>query len=397
MAISPAIACWWRVRVLVVHNAYRQAGGEDGVVRAEIQLLRDHGHQVEQFRRHNDEIEAIGRARSALQTVWSHESAARMVGTLRTFKPDVVHVHNTFALVSPSVYWASADAGVPVVQTLHNFRLLCPQAMLLRDGQVCEDCVGRIPWRAVVRRCYRESLSETAVLSGALMLHRTIGTYRTKITRYIALNEFCRQRFIQGGLPAAKIEVKPNFIDSPKAPTTVTRRGFLFVGRLSPEKGLDCLARACGGGAFGKVRIAGSGPLEQDLRRMPNLEVLGHLNATAVRAEMASAMALVMPSIWYENFPLTLVEAFASGLPVIASRLGALSELVEHGKTGLLFTPGDPESLSAQMRWAIAHPDEMLKMGCAARLIFEQSYTAQENYQSLIAIYQRSIMDLEKR
>jgi glycosyltransferase involved in cell wall biosynthesis len=388
MGYIPAPRDSSRMRVLVVHNPYREPGGEDGVVKAEVGLLRSRGHEVELFERCNEEIDALGALNATVQALWSADSAARLRTLLGGFQPRVVHVHNTFALISPSVYWACASVGVPVIQTLHNFRLLCPQAMLLRDGRVCEDCVGRLPWRGVVRRCYRGSVGQSAVLAASLTMHRAIGTYRNKVARYIALNDFCRRKFIAGGLPADRIDIKPNFADAP-APRPGPRDGFLFVGRLSPEKGLSVLARACMEGDLA-VRVIGDGPLAAALASAPGLTMLGRRDAQGVRSEMSSAMALVLPSVWYENLPLTLVEAYASGLPVIASRLGALEELVEHGVTGLLFEPGDARALATMMRWAAANPKDMLRMAAAARQRYEQLYTAERNYTQLMGIYARA-------
>ncbi|MBC8058873.1 MAG: glycosyltransferase, partial [Rhizobiales bacterium] len=232
-------------RVLVVHNAYQQHGGEDGVVAAEIALLRRNGHEVGEMRRDNHEIETASRARVAVETLWSNQTHAQALALLERERPDVVHVHNTFPLISPSLYWACAKAGVPVVQTLHNFRLACPQAMFLREGKVCERCIGKAaPWPALVHGCYRESRVQTAVVVGMLALHRTLRTFERKVTRYIALNEFCRAKFIEAGLPAQRIAVKPNFVDAARPQRLRARHGFLFVGRLSPEKGIDTLRAA---------------------------------------------------------------------------------------------------------------------------------------------------------
>lgn len=378
------------MRVLVLHNQYQQRGGEDAVAQAECELLASRDHAVRQFTRHNDHIGAMGRLDLAAQTLWSKASNQALALELALWRPAVVHVHNTFPLISPSVYWACASARVPVVQTLHNFRLLCPQAMLLRNGKVCEDCLGRVPWRGALRGCYRGSRAQSSVLASMLVLHRGLGTWRNKVTRYIALNEFCRAKFVEGGLPAERIVVKPNFVQCPDA-VPQSRSGFLFVGRLSREKGIDVLAGAIGSAPGVHVRVAGIGPEEPKLRDLPQLELLGAMAPAAVYQEMARAGALVLPSIWYENFPRTLVEAFANGLPVIASRLGALPELVEEGKTGLLFEPGNAADLAVKLQWAQSHPQEMLAMGRNARALYEAQYTADRNYAQLMAIYRDAI------
>lgn len=380
------------MKVLLAHNAYQQRGGEDAVVEAEAALLRSRGHEVLEYRRHNDELAAMGRAQAALGTLWSTRTRAELGALLRAERPDVLHVHNTFPLISPSLYWAAADCGVPVVQTLHNFRLLCPQAMLLREGRVCESCVGRLPLAGVVHGCYRGSRAQTGVLAGVLVLHRAMGTWAHKVHRYIALNDFCRAKFIEGGVPAARIAVKANFVDLP-APPHGPRAGLLYVGRLAPEKGMAVLVDASRELPAGSVRVAGAGPDGALLQGLAALVPLGALPGAQVVGEMQGALALVMPSLWYENFPRTLVEAFACGLPVIASRLGAMAELVDDGVTGLLVMPGDAADLALKMQWALDHPERMAAMGRAARGVYEARYTADINHGQLLAIYRDAIAE----
>lgn len=375
-----------RPRVLIAHNSYQQRGGEDAVVEAEAELLRSRGHAVRLLVAHNDVIVGMPRSRLAARTLWSSQTVRDFRQALVEFRPDILHVHNTFPLISPSIYWAAARARVPVVQTLHNFRLLCPQAMLLREGRICEDCVGRLPWRGVVRRCYRGSAAQSGVLAGMISLHRALGTWGSKVDRYIALNEFCRRKFIEGGLPAQRIVVKPNFVDFP-APEDGAREGVLFVGRLAEEKGLSTLCAAARLAPDVAVRVAGTGPQAGLLQGIPSVTSLGALSAAEVREAMCGAQALVMPSLWYENFPRTLVEAFACALPVIASRIGALAELVEDGVTGLLFEPGNAADLAAKMKWAAAHPDALMRMGQEARRRYLREFSPEVNYRRLTEIY----------
>jgi glycosyltransferase involved in cell wall biosynthesis len=385
-----------KVRVLVAHNAYRHRGGEDAVMEAEVELLRCHGHIVEMYARHNDDIVAMSATSLARQTLWSGRTTREVGSLMQSFRPDVIHVHNTFPLISPALYWAAARGGVPVVQTLHNFRLLCPQAMFLRAGKVCEDCLGHLPWRGAVRGCYRDSPAQSALLAAMLTLHRALGTYSRKITRFIALNEFCRGKFIAGGLPAERIAVKANFVDF-AAPPVAARAGFLFVGRLSAEKGITVLKSAwvllASTDPEARLCVAGSGPESTLLAAVPGLTALGALPGAAVQAQMQQSVALVMPSLWYENFPRTLVEAYACGLPVIASRLGAMAELVEEGVTGLLFNAGDAGDLAAKLAWAQANPERMAAMGRNARIKYEAEFTAERNYAQLMAIYADAIRD----
>ncbi|MGH8640270.1 MAG: glycosyltransferase family 4 protein [Burkholderiales bacterium] len=377
-------------RVLVVHNRYQQPGGEDAVVDAEVELLRRHGHAVETYLRDNDELEKMKKMEAFTQALWSRRTSKDIARLVDAFRPDVIHVHNTFALVSSSLYWAAARAGIPVVQTLHNFRLMCVQAMFLHEGRVCEDCLGHLPWRGVARKCYRNSGLQSAALAVMLGVHRTIGTFRDKVTRYIALNEFCRKKFIEGGLPAPRISVKPNFVDVER-PVEGVRHGGLYVGRLAPEKGIAALMQALQELPGVTIDVIGVGPQQHEVEAHPQLNVLGWLTHGEIYERMRRASYLVMPSIWYENFPRTLVEAYANGLPVIASRLGALAELVEHGRTGLLFEPGSAHDLARHVAWAEAFPAKMRAMGEEARERYESEFTPERNYAQLAAIYQDAI------
>jgi glycosyltransferase involved in cell wall biosynthesis len=380
------------MRILIVHNSYQQRGGEDIVVEAESGLMTSRGHEVHRFTRHNDDVHRIGRAKLAVQALWSRQTVQALDGIFKTFRPDVVHAHNTWSLVSPSVYWAAAAAHVPTVNTLHNFRLVCPQATFLRNNARCEDCLGNLPWRGAIYGCYRNSRAQTTVLAAMLTLHRGVGTYRNKITRYIALSEFARRKFVEGGLPADRIVVKPNFVDL-ESPAIQPRNGLLFVGRLSAEKGVGVLVQAAAVAGV-PVRVAGTGPEAALLAGVTTVQGLGELSAEAVHGEMEQALALVLPSICYENFPRALVEAFASGLPVIASNLGPLRELVDDGVTGLLFEAGDSSDLARKMHWAQANPQRMTQMGVQARAKYEAEFTADRNYEQLLAIYRGAIAEV---
>lgn len=389
------------MKVLVAHNAYQQRGGEDAVVQAEIDLLRRGGHEVLEYRRHNDDISGIGRLSLARQTLWSERTQRELTGLLQQQRVDVVHAHNLFPLISPSLYAACRQAEVPVVQTLHNFRIACPAATFMRDGAPCEQCLGRRPWPAVVHGCYRNSRVQTAVLAATNTLQHWRGTWQRDIARYIVLSEFARRKFIEAGLPAQRLVVKPNFVEAP-ALNSSERHGFLFVGRLSAEKGVATLAQAMclnAERANGpqmparvhvrvQVQVAGTGPDAAQLHGVPGIQALGAVAPAHVMPLMAASQAVLIPSLWYEGFPRTLVEAFASGTPVIASRIGALAELVDHGRTGLLVPPGNAEELANTLRWAQDNPRPMQEMGARARAEYEARFTPERNLRELLAIYQ---------
>ncbi len=383
-------------RVLQVHTRYRQAAGEDEVVVAEKRLLEDSGVSVAQVIFDNPRP---GRRRRSLDplaqgisAIWSRAAAQRVRNAIEANRSQVVHVHNTFIAASPSVYEAAEACGVPVVQTLHNYRLVCPAATVYRAGHPCTDCLGRaIPWPAVAHGCYRRSRAQSAVVAATLAVGRARGTYSRRIGAYLALTEFQRDLLVQGGLPAAKIQVVPNFLEPDPGVTDGLRSGFLFVGRLSKEKGLPTLARAAAL-VPGTIRVAGGGPLTplvQAAGRKGDLEVLGHLEKAAVFDQLREAVAMVLPSVWFEGLPVSVLEAYATGTPVIASRIGSLAELVRDGVTGLLATPGDERDLADHLRWASDHPAEMRQMGSNARREYETKYRGGVHLNALLDTYQR--------
>lgn len=382
------------LRILLAHNHYQQPGGEDAVFAAESALLHGYGHSVTELREHNKRAQELSRIQLAVNTVWSWRSQGEVRRILQLTRPDVVHFHNTFMMLSPSVYYACKESGIPVVQTLHNYRLLCPSATMYRDGQVCEACAGQtFAWPGVRYGCYRGSSAATAVTASMLTFHRWIGTWTGAVDRYIALTEFARQKFIAGGLPAEKVVVKPNFLATD--PGTGEHDGgyFLFVGRLSEEKGIHTLLDAWRAlGAKVRLKIAGDGPLASEVAKAaaadPSIEWLGSRPTQDVMALMKGATALLCPSLWYEGFPMVIVEAFAVGLPVITSGIGGMAEVVADGQSGFHVSPGNPDELASKLEWALDNPDDMARMGRSARAEFEAKYTAEFNHKRLLEIYE---------
>lgn len=394
------------MKILVVYNSYQRPNGEDVVFSQERQILEGGGHEVVTFCRSNFEISSYSALKQIVlvkRAVWATDTKQEIASVLQQEKPDIVHVHNTFMMISPSIFSACREAGVPAVQTLHNYRLLCPASTFLKHGKICEECVEHSLLRSVAHGCYRESRAATATVALTVGVHRQIGTWNKLVDGYIALTEFGRQKFIVGGLPAEKIAVKPNFVHPDPGARQGTGDGALFVGRLSEEKGVGTLLSA-----WRRLRgsipldIVGDGPLRPALEAETQRDMLksvqfrGWIPRDQTLATMKLARFLVFPSQWYEGFGMTIIEAFACGVPVICSRLGAAEELVADGRTGLHFTPGDAEDLAQKVEWAWSHPEEMEAMGRAARAEFEVKYSADRNYQMLLDIYRRVIAAYKK-
>ncbi len=505
------------MKIIQVHNYYQQAGGEDAVVAAERAMLEEQGHQIVTFYKTNDLIvggrrsedrgqraelrnkksvisrlsSVFGLLRISAQTIWNWETYKEFRKMLRAEEPDVVHCHNTFPLISPSIYWACAKEKVPVVQTLHNYRLLCLNAYLFRiaksrhqgsgighqekaisdqqlavgkdkeargkklwaKGSICELCVRKsFKWPGIRYRCYHDSMAGSFVVAVMLFVHKLLGTWSRKVTAYIALTEFQKQKMVEEGIPEDKIWVKPNFIQRTEVGGQRTEgRGneaggdagleklpsdirllisgqtpfSLFVGRLSPEKGYDVLLKAWAqfcqrsdvrsqmsdeNAPSSDIRplssannekpmllIVGDGPERANLELMANslgltasLRFLGKLPKPEVLTLMHNAQFLVLPSIWYEGFPMTIVEAFSCATPVVASNDGGMHDAIEDMKTGLLFPMGDDQQLADILAWAFDHPEEMNAMGGTAKKVFEESYSAKVNYRLLTDIYRQA-------
>jgi glycosyltransferase involved in cell wall biosynthesis len=385
------------VKILLVHNRYRQSGGEDMVFAQETELLRRGGHDVVEYVEDNRRIEEIGRAAASVRAVWSSGSRARLLALIRRERPGVAHFHNTFPLISPSAYWACSAAGVPVVQTLHNYRLLCAAALFFRSGRPCEDCMGRrLLWPGVLHACYRGSRLETAGVTVMMQVHRAAGTWRSRVDLFVALSEFARRKFIEGGLSAGRITVKPNFVHPDPGPGRTEEDFALFVGRLSTEKGVGVLLAAWRALPELPLVICGDGPMRDLVNGFAasqprgKIRLVQGLSRREVFEAMKRARFLVFPSTCYESFPMVIAEAFACGLPVLASGIGAAAEIVQDGRTGVHFAPGDPGSLAAAARLLWSRPRETRAMGAEARGEYIARYTAEAALASLMRIYSRA-------
>ncbi len=338
------------MKILFVHNYYQQSGGEDTVFRAERDMLREYGHTVIEYTDHNDRIKTMSPLAVARDTIWSGYSYSRILKILKEEKPDIAHFHNTFPLISPSAYYACKKMKVPVVQTLHNYRLLCPGALFYRDGHICEECIGNkvpvyktiedyknftkksrktllFPYPAVLHSCYHKSKFHSAMVAMYLFIHRISGTWQNKVDAYIALTEFSKKKFIEGGMPEEKIFVKPNFVHPDPGMREGSGDYALFVGRLSPEKGIMTLLKAWEELKDIPLKIAGDGPLMEDVRNfvrvkgINNIEILGSKSKDEIINLMKGAICVVVPSVCYENFPMAAIEACVCGIFVIASNL----------------------------------------------------------------------------
>jgi len=380
------------MKVVVLHNAYQQRGGEDVVVEAEAALLRDAGHDVHVEIVSNDGLQSPGRQIATLAHVaWSSARYRWAKDLVATHRPDVVHVHNFFPRLTPAVHVGAADAGAAVVQTLHNYRLFCANALLLRDGKPCEQCLGRSSLAGIVHRCYRGSALGSA---GVVAMGRSARKPRwlDSVHRAIALTDFAKTKFERLGFAPERLVVKPNFVAG-VFPASPRREGAVFIGRLSTEKGVDVLLSAWQELPDIPLTIIGEGPDEQRLRAMapPNVRFLGALPASGVRAQLGQAKCLVMPSIWYETFGLTIIEAFAAGLPVVASRLGAMAELVRDGANGRLFEAGNAKHLAAVIREEFGPASRLGALGTKARQTYLERFTPEVNLRRLEDIYRAAI------
>jgi glycosyltransferase involved in cell wall biosynthesis len=385
------------MNVLMVHNYYQQPGGEDESAEQEISLLQRHGHTVHLFSRHNNEINSYSPIQKALlffEPTWSFTTYRQIKDLLLSLDIDIVHIQNFFPLVSPALFYACHELNKKTFCMLHNYRLLCPNSIFYRDGNICEDCLGGTLWSGVIHKCYHESALQSASIALMLKTHRLAKTWVDKVDAYITLSEFTRRKFIEGGLPISKLFVRPNFLIEDPGIGEHDREYALFIGRLSPEKGVMTMIDAWKNHPNIPLKIIGEGPerphIEEIIRlhQLNQIELLGFLPLIEVYKALKKALFLVMPSVWYETFGRVIIEAYATGTPVIASRLGGMEEIIIEQKTGLLFTPGDALDLSTQVQYAIDHPQELSTWGKQARSQYEQKYTADSAYEKLISIYE---------
>ena len=383
------------MRILIVHNHYGDyaVGGEAMVMSAEAELLKSYGHDVQVYERSNAEIQQrglVGKLWAFLNIGWSSEGYCAIKDEIQDFRPDIMHVHNYKYLLSPSIFGAAKDLGVPTVLTLHNYRLACPAGQFLRNGHVCEDCLNGFPYRMLWHRC-----TSANPIKNFCQFYLYWNTRRRKlltpwVDAYIALSDFGKTRFVAAGLPQERIFVKPNFIDDTyHAPARGLNSGAaIFVGRLSGEKGVDKLVDAWQDINY-PLKIVGDGPLFDSLRRRaaPQICFEGSLSHEDVLKQIANSSFLVFPSVWYEGFGLTLIEAMVMGKPVLATDLGSRHEMVRNGYNGFLYRHDDPHELQEKARELIENHELREGMGKNARKEYLSKYSPEFNYQQLMKIY----------
>lgn len=393
------------MRVLLVHEFYRSSApsGEDDVFRNESIMLENSDIDVCTYNVYNDDIDdstLLKRVRLGLQTIWSRVSYRKFTEVLQSIRPDIVHFHNTFPLLSPSVYKSCRDNDLPVVQTLHNFRLVCPGALLQRVNKPCEDCLSGSIFNSVRHRCYRGSLMATLPLTCMISYNRLVGSYKN-VNRYIALTNFAASRMIRGGMPPDRISVKPNFLPDPPSPVYSKKDYLVYTGRLSEEKGIWTLLKSWTQIPDIPLHILGDGPLRDkaiQFSKEHNLPVTFHgaVKRKLVIDIVKYARAQIIPSEWYEGFPMVILEAFACGTPVLASSIGSLDELIDEGVTGYKFSPGDVPGLVDCVRKIWNNKEKLHEMSLNARNIFDERYTEEKNLCHLTDIY-NSVVNYKHR
>jgi glycosyltransferase involved in cell wall biosynthesis len=385
------------MKILTIHNKYQLRGGEDEVQESEEHLLLSRGHQVRSVIFDNAGLSGFGAVRAGCSAVWSRAAYNRVSREIASWHPDILNVHNFFPRATPAVHHAAARSGVPVVQTLHNFRPLCPGSVLFRDGALCERCLGKVvPWSGVFHRCYRGSYPASAAVAATISVHNLLKTWQKQVALFFALTEFSRRKFIEGGFPPDRLVVKPNFAPFDRGPGSGDGDYVFYAGRLTDEKGIPLLLNAWrAANAGGRLLIAGEGPLASLVQKVSarddSIHYLGRLPLEEIHQYMGGARAFVFPSLWYEGLPRVIIEAFSRGTPVIANRLGSMAELIRDKETGWLVEPGDCTAFAATLAGVLRDGCSLTGFRSAARAEFERKYTAARQYDLLMTAYGQAI------
>ena len=387
------------MKILFIHNRYKQFGGEDVAVELETSILSENGHEVRTVFFDNSPIDGFGsKIKNAFNSIHNFSSARKVAGIIREFGPQIIHIHNLFFIASPAVLYAAKKNKIPVVMTLHNYRLICANALLLRNNQVCELCIHKkLPLAGIRYKCYRNSASESALVTTITGVHKLIGTWKNKVAAFITLNEFSRSKLLYSSLNIApeKMITKPNFVPDPGEGKEQREDFFLFAGRIVKEKGVHILTEAFADMPQQKIIIIGDGPekrtLEQKFKNHANISFTGQLDKLQVKEYMKRCKAFICPSIWYEGAPLTIIEAFATGTPVIASRLGAMAESITDGFNGLHFTAGDANDLRNKIGILLRETVDNKMFYKNARQTYLEKYHPEMHYDAILKIYKNAI------
>lgn len=382
------------MRILILHNYYQQAGGEDRVFESEAALLESRGHEVIRFVRRNDEIRTGSASRNFGNALWNQAVARELKRLVEQHKPDIAHVHNVFSVLSPAVYHVLRKAGIPIVQTLHNYRLACPNARLMRNGRPCSLCRGRtVPWPAIWYRCYQSRLSSSIALASVLTLHRLLHTWDRSVDLYLAPSDTVRNQLIPTGIPAGRIVVKPHFVSDPGTKGAHQGGYALFLGRLEPEKGIMELLDAWRLLPALPLRVGGTGPLSAMVQKrlcepsLGKVSVLGWLSRGQIEEQLADARFLIIPSLGCESFGLTAIEAFSFGVPVLSSGKGALAEIVRDNLNGLTADPCNATELAAQARRLFDDTSIWNRLSLQARADYLSYYSPEVACEALLGAY----------
>ncbi len=388
------------MKILQIHNSYQTPGGEDKVVNAEKELLEARGHKVIQYIRHNDEIKEYGvfqKIKFFVETIYSQRTFKELGKLINEQKPDISHIHNVFPLISPSVYYCLKQLKIPIVQTIHNYRFLCPNGLLYTKNNICEECKDGNTFHCFFKKCYNDSFLLSGLYALTFWIHRKIKTFQNKIDIFIALTNFTKDKLVEGGFPKDKIDTVGNFLLQDGIRKTYDKENYaVFMGRLSSEKGLMTLLKAFQKVNKFKLKMAGKGELEQELKgyieknKMLQVEIIGFISGKERLELLGKAKFSIIPSQWYETFGMSVLESFSVGTPVIASRIGGLPELVEEGKNGLLFSPGNVDDLAEKISYLYKNPDKAVRMGKYARNCVEKKYNPERHYATLLEIYKRA-------
>lgn len=382
------------MKILQAHNFYQIGGGEDTVVATEGALLRQNGHEIIQYYKENEVIKSFSffqKLELLKKTTYNSATYTEVKDIIVAEKPDICHVHNFLPLISPAIFKACYDCQIPVVLTLHNYRLMCTNGILYRNNQICEECIGRSAYHALKHRCYRNSTSQTYAVARMLEKNKANQLWENKIDAYICLTAFAKEKFIAHGLPPERLFVKGNFIDvNPIEKDSSEMPYFLFVGRLDESKGMELVLNVAKKSPL-KIKVIGEGEYTNFMLNQPNIDYLGRLSHEDTLRFISQAKALIFPSLWYEGMPMTILEAMSQKTVVIASDLGAMKSMLNHKETGLLFEPNQPIEALKLLHWSMKNSTEMAQIAERAFTVFNERYAAETNYLRLMEIYTHTI------